>query len=128
MVMTVIPEKGLLLWQANFSTKRRWICKRRSLETISIFSIIIPFRSNNLFRNIDPISSLKGGKCFPKVFTGILKPVCMNVPFYLIDATLARAKSNTFAFYNSEFLYKNISVRYWYKVLDKNNSPHTAFF
>ena len=64
---------------------------------------------------------------FSKIFTEILKPLSINVPIALINATPPGVKSNTFALSNSEFLYKKVSVNNTLVNLVESNSPHTAF-
>ena len=102
--MTVIPAKGKLPLEAKISVNRRWICNKRSLETIETSSIINTFTSDNLFLNMDLILSLNGGKCFPKHPSGIFRPVCIAVSPIFIAATPAGARSSIFDFSNSEVL------------------------
>ena len=106
--MTVITAKGKLPLEARISVSWRWICNKRSLETIDTTSITIIFTSNNLFLNMDLILSLSGGKCFPKHPTGTLRPVCIVGPPIFIGATTVGARSTTFVFSNSEFLKENV--------------------
>ena len=47
--MTMIPAKGMLPLEAKISVNWRWICNKRSLETIETSSIINTFTSDNLF-------------------------------------------------------------------------------
>ena len=102
--MTVIPAKEKLPLEAKISVNRRWICNKRSLETIETSSVINTFTSENLFFNMNLILSLNGGKCFPKHTTGIFRSVCIVVSTMFIAATPAGDRSSTFAFSNSEFL------------------------
>ena len=106
--MTVTPTKGKLPLEAKISVNQRWICNKRSLETIEASSIINTFTSDNPFLNMVLILSLNGGTCFLKHPTGIFRPVCIVVPPIFIAATPVGARSSTFAFSNSEFLYENV--------------------
>lgn len=94
--------------------------KRRILEAIQISSTIIALTSENLFCNDDLILSLKVENFSRKVPTGSLRPVCVVALIMFTATKLVGAKSNTFDFSNSEFLYENVFVRDWYNTLVKN--------
>lgn len=95
---TAVHTKGIFSRQTKISTNRRQICKKRSLETVETSSTIIVLTYENLFHNGDLNLSLKGGKFFPKIPTGTLRPVCILVPSIFIAAAPVGVKSNTFVF------------------------------
>ena len=94
--------------------------KRRILDAIQISSTIIALTSENLFCNDDLILSLQVENFSRKVPTGSLRPVCIVALIMFTATKLVGAKSNTFDFSNSEFLYENVFVRDWYNTLVKN--------